>query len=130
MAFVTLEDETGKIETVFFPKTYESFKDLLVENRAVYVEGKTNLRDGNLSIIIDLISPEAPKKSSKYKFIIKVPPKTSQTQLMSLNQLLKKNPNGDRGLIILPNGKNIPIGYGVNYSPSLQQQIDEILNLS
>ncbi len=130
MAFLTLEDETGKIETVLFPKTYESFKDLLVENRAIYIEGKTNLREGNLSIIIDLISFEAPKKSSKYNFIIKVPPKTSQTQLMSLNKLLKKNPNGDRGLIILPNGKNIPIGYGVNYSPSLQQQIDEILNLS
>jgi DNA polymerase-3 subunit alpha len=129
MSFLTLEDETGKIETVLFPKTYESFKDLLTENRAVYVEGKTNLRDGALSVLIDLISSEAPRKSAKYKFVIKVPPKTSQTQLMALNKLLKNNPNGHRGLIILPNGKNIPIGYGVNYSKELQQQIDEILNL-
>jgi len=129
MAFVTLEDETGKIEAVLFPKTYESFKDLLVENKPVYIEGKTNLREGVLSVMIDLLSTDAPQKTTKYHFVIKVPPKTSQTQLMALNKLLKNNPNGHRGLIILPNGKNISIGYGVKYSKELQQQIDEILNL-
>ena len=47
---------------------------------------------------------------------------------MELNHLLKDNPNGHRGLIVLPNGKQIPLSYGVKYSPSLQKQIDSILN--
>jgi hypothetical protein len=46
---------------------------------------------------------------------------------MKLNSLLKNNPNGHRGLIILPNGKNLPLSYGVNYNQELQEQIDSIL---
>ncbi len=127
MAFLTLEDETGKIEAVVFPKIFDSVESILAENKAYYIEGKTNLREGNLSILIDSISLDAPKNSSKYDFVITVPKTASQNQLMNLNTLLKNNPNGHRGLIILPNGKNIPLNYGVNYTEDLQKQIDKIL---
>jgi DNA polymerase-3 subunit alpha len=128
MAFLTLEDETGKIEAVVFPKIFESVESILAENKAYYIEGKTNLREGSLSILIDSISLEPPKNSSKYDFVITVPKTASQNQLMNLNTLLKNNPNGHRGLIILPNGKNIPLNYGVNYNENLQKQIDAILS--
>jgi DNA polymerase-3 subunit alpha len=127
MAFLTLEDETGKIEAVVFPKIFEEVKNILAENKAFYIEGKTNLREGNLSILIDLISLDPPKNSSKYDFVITVPKSANQSQLMELNSLLKNNPNGHRGLIILPNGKNIALNYGVNYNENLQEQINNIL---
>jgi len=47
---------------------------------------------------------------------------------MELNQLLKSHQNGHRGLIILPNGKELPLSYGVNYNQSLQEEINKILN--
>ena len=128
MAFVTLSDETGKMETVMFPKTYQIAGEMLAENKGVYIEGKTNIREGELSVLIDIISEEPPKGSSKYDFIVTVPDGTNQSKLMELNNLLKRNPNGHRGLIILPNGKNIPLTYGVNYNEDLQKQIDSILN--
>lgn len=127
MAFVTLEDETGTIEAVVFPKIYEKIEPILVENKAVYIEGKTNIREGSLSILIDLIDEKAPSNTNKYDFVITVPQSTTQGQLMKLNQLLKNNPNGHRGLIILPNGKNIPLTYGVNYNQKLQDEINSIL---
>ena len=127
MAFLNLEDETGKIEAVIFPKTFDIVENILSENKAFYIEGKTNLREGSLSILIDVIDPKPPENSSKHDFVITVPKSANQTQLMALNSLLKKNPNGHRGLIILPNGKNIPLNYGVNYSEDLQKQIDDIL---
>lgn len=127
MAFVTLEDETGSIEAVIFPKIYEQVVSLLSENKAVYIEGKINIREGSPSLIVDLMSEEAPQNSNKYDFVINVPQSASQKQLMQLNTLLKNNPNGHRGLIILPNGKNLPLSYGVNYNDKLQQQIDTIL---
>lgn len=127
MAFVTLEDETGTIESVVFPKTYERIVNLLEENKAVYIEGKVNIREGSLSILIDSLTDKAPENSSKYDFVITVPKTASQSQLMKLNTLLKNNPNGHRGLIILPNGKNLPLSYGVNYNKDLQKQIDDIL---
>ena len=127
MAFLSLEDETGKIEAVLFPKTFETAESILAENKAYYIEGKTNLREGVLSIMVDTISLTPPQNSVKYDFVINVPKTASQTKLMELNNLLKKNPNGHRGLIILPNGKNIPLSYGVNYNENLQKQIDNIL---
>jgi len=127
MAFLTLEDETGTIESVVFPKTYERIVNLLAENKAVYIEGKVNIRDGGLSILIDTLNENPPQTASKYDFVITVPPTASQQQLMKLNSLLKNNPNGHRGLIILPNGKNLPLSYGVNYNDDLQKQIDDIL---
>ncbi len=127
MAFLSLEDETGKIEAVLFPKTFDTIEKILTENKPFYIEGKTNLREGNLSILIDSLSMEAPNTSPKYDFVITVPKSANQTQLMDLNNLLKKNPNGHRGLIILPNGKNIPLNYGVAYNQKLQKEIDNIL---
>ena len=127
MAFVTLEDETGNIEAVVFPKTYEQMSSFIAENKVVYIEGKINVREGTPSILIDLISEDIPKTKNKYDFVINVPKNASQSQLMQLNSLLKSNPNGHRGLIILPNGKNLPLSYGVNYNDKLQQLIDTIL---
>ena len=127
MAFITLEDETGTIEAVVFPKTYERMSNFLIENKVIYIEGKINIREGTPSILIDFISEDVPNTKNKYDFVINVPKSASQGQLMKLNTLLKNNPNGHRGLIILPNGKNIPLTYGVNYNEKLQQQIDTIL---
>jgi DNA polymerase-3 subunit alpha len=127
MAFVTLEDETGSIEAVIFPKIYDKVSDLLEENKAVYIEGKINIRDDNPSILVDVLTNQVPENSSKYDFVINIPKTATQNQLMKLNSLLKNNPNGHRGLIILPNGKNLPLSYGVNYNQELQEQIDSIL---
>ena len=46
---------------------------------------------------------------------------------MDLNRLLKNNPNGHRGVIIMPTGKEIPLPYGVKYNLDLQKEIDLIL---
>lgn len=39
MAFVTLEDKTGKAEVIVFPKTYEKYRALLKEDSIIVVEG-------------------------------------------------------------------------------------------
>jgi DNA polymerase III subunit alpha len=129
MAFVTLEDSLNQIEGVIFPRAFESYENILVENKALYFEGKISLRDEQKSIMIDIISETLPDSVKKYDFVIEVPKGTSQTQLMDLNNLLKKNPDGHHGLIVLPNGKNIPVPYGVKYNNELQLQINTILKL-
>lgn len=127
MAFITFEDTSNLIEAVIFPKAYEIFKNLLIENRPLYIEGKISLRDDQKSVLVDSLSENLPENVSKFDYTIEVPSGTTQSQLMNLNNLLKKNPNGHRGIIILPNGKNITVPYGVNYTSKLQQEIAEIL---
>jgi DNA polymerase-3 subunit alpha len=129
MAFVTLEDESGQIDSVIFPKAYEAVASFIQENIPVYLEGKISLRNDEKSILIDTISQTLPQNVQTYDFVIEVPASTSQSQLMDLNRLLKNNPNGHRGLIILPNGKKIPLTYGVRYTPDLQTQINQILSI-
>ncbi len=130
MAFLGLEDTSGTITGVLFPKSYEQFQDKLIENRAYYLEGKVNIRNDELSILIDSLSDQPPQNAPKYDFTIVVPKGTTQSQLLELNTLLKTNPNGHKGLIILPNGKNIALGYGINYNAQLQEQIDKILKIA
>ena len=45
MAFVTLEDNTGSMEVVVFPKTYELTEELIQEDRKVFVYGRVQMSD-------------------------------------------------------------------------------------
>ena len=45
MAFVTLEDNTGSMEVVVFPKTYELTEELIQEDKKVFVYGRVQMND-------------------------------------------------------------------------------------
>jgi DNA polymerase-3 subunit alpha len=127
MAFLSLEDNSGQLEAVVFPKAFEEFHELLTDNRPLFFEGKVSQKDDQKSVLVDLVSENLPENTKTYDFVIEVPKGTTQTQLMKVNHLLKQNPNGHSGQIILSNGKNIPIPYGVNYTPALEAEIANIL---
>ncbi len=56
MAFMTLGDEKGVgIECVVFPKIYEIYRNILVVDNVILVQGKINTRDDKLALIIDKI---------------------------------------------------------------------------
>ncbi|HEX5430269.1 MAG TPA: DNA polymerase III subunit alpha [Patescibacteria group bacterium] len=53
MAFAYIEDKTGSVEALFFPTTYSQFKDLLVEEKILLLEGKVNDKDGIPKFLVD-----------------------------------------------------------------------------
>jgi DNA polymerase-3 subunit alpha len=53
MAFITLYDDTGTIEAVLFPKTFEKLKQLLEVNQAIIAKGTIANRDDSMSFLID-----------------------------------------------------------------------------
>ncbi|MBE7077057.1 MAG: DNA polymerase III subunit alpha [Clostridiales bacterium] len=55
MAFMKLEDLTGKFEVVVFPKVYEKFSEILGNDKVVAIKGRFSLRDGKVSISADNI---------------------------------------------------------------------------
>lgn len=130
MAFINFDDGTATMEGVIFPKIYEIYKDIIEENKGLYVEGKISLRDDKKSIIVDSVSEKLPQNVNTYDFIINIPNGTSSSTLMKLDRLLKKNPNGHRGLLVLPNNKEIKLNYGVNYTPNLEAEVKELLSHS
>ena len=53
MLFITLEDQTDKLEVVAFPRIVASKPDLFQENKIVFVSGSVNTRDGVPKLICD-----------------------------------------------------------------------------
>ena len=45
MAFVTLEDLVGSVEVIVFPRDYEKYRDLLVEDNKVFIQGRTSVEE-------------------------------------------------------------------------------------
>ena len=45
MAFATLEDMTGQVECLIFPRVYEKYQALLTEDAAVVISGKISVRE-------------------------------------------------------------------------------------
>lgn len=58
MAFITLEDLFGVIEVIIFPRDYEKYKHLLVEDNKILIRGKTNVEeDRDAKLICSEIVP-------------------------------------------------------------------------
>lgn len=65
MAFITVEDLIGSVEVIIFPKDYEKYSSLLVEDKKVFVEGRTSVEeDKNGKLICERIRSfdDVPKK--------------------------------------------------------------------
>ena len=57
MAFVTLEDLSGKAEVVFFSDAYAKCRDLVVQDGVILVEGRLSRRNGTMSVQADRAAP-------------------------------------------------------------------------
>ena len=56
MMFVTLEDETGSVETLVFPNSLEQTREKWQEGKIVIVEGKASDKDGSPKVICDIVT--------------------------------------------------------------------------
>ena len=58
MAFITLEDMTGQMEGLVFPKIYERYQAYLTQDAIVVVRGHLSLREEEAAkLIVDSITP-------------------------------------------------------------------------
>jgi DNA polymerase-3 subunit alpha len=67
MAFLEIEDETGKVDVTVFPSTYNRFKHLLEEEEEetlLLVTGKTEKREGRVKLTADKLELVAAEESS------------------------------------------------------------------
>lgn len=53
MAFIKIEDKTGSIEVVVFPRIYQTLRENLIKDRAVIVSGRVDNKEDRLTIIAE-----------------------------------------------------------------------------
>ena len=60
MEFLTFEDETGLVETTFFPEVYRACAHLLRSGRGYLVSGLVEEDYGALTVTVDKVIPARP----------------------------------------------------------------------
>jgi len=132
MAFATLEDETGRVEVVVFPRVYADFKEFWVKDKIVVVEGRIEQREETISVVAEK-GYQAETDNEKYDFVIRVPQKTSPKTLVELNRLLKENPGESRGVLIFENTggeiKKLELQFGVDFNDGLRRKVESLLKV-
>jgi DNA polymerase-3 subunit alpha len=57
MAWVTLEDLSGSIEAVIFPKLYKEHGKTLAPGACILIKGTVSVRNGDVSLTIENLKP-------------------------------------------------------------------------
>lgn len=135
MAFLTLEDRTGKIPVVVFPKLFEQEKNILVPDAVVLLKGKVDYREDEMQLIAEAVSsPDITELNHTATGVHKeifIPRKTSPETLQELGKLLKSKPGSESVVVLIPNGskpERMVLPYGVNWDNKLEKEIAKLLN--
>ncbi len=74
MAFVTIEDLTGKIEVLVFPKMYAQFKPYLVEDSIIKLDGKLSFReDEEPKVLLNSAMPLSEARTQAKRLYLRFP---------------------------------------------------------
>ncbi len=115
MAFVTLEDLTGSVEVITFPKTYESYSDLLGEDSKVFIQGRVSQEEAKDSKLIarTVVPFDAMPRELWIRFGTKEEYLQGEKDLM---KLVDENGGRDQVVIYIQNPKamkRLPAGQGI-----------------
>lgn len=148
MAFVGMEDKTGTVELVVFPKAYELAVDLWEPDRILAVSGKVSFKDrdgrmtSDLKIMVDTANlidydrakghkprKKAEKPSSGADLILRVPNLTDTELLMNIRKLLTSSPGNQEAYLDIASSppKKLRLPYRVLVTDDLKSQLTELL---
>ena len=129
MAFITIEDLTGTVEVIIFPKDYERYQRYLTEDEKIFVIGRaTTEEEQNGKIICErIVSFEETEKELWLKF----PDKEGyEKEEQHLSRLLYESDGRDEVVIYIENPKSMKrLGKNrcVSATPQLLSQLYEFL---
>lgn len=134
MAIVSLEDLSGTVETLVFPRTFQKFSNLVRVDSMVFITGRLSMRDEEPKLLADELIPLEEVKSRFTKAIL-INLSTSgldKPLLDSLKNIISRH----RGRIPVllsfqqPAGKRVSVSCGKNYGVKLDKALfEEIENL-
>lgn len=138
MANITLEDMTGPMTVVFFPKRYEVCKDFLEKDRIVIIKGRASVRD---RIVEDDDTPATvevqgesvtPVETRQVVHVQKVHVRLTaarRAELMTMRQLFAANPGSAPLLFHIQNNgieEKVLAGIRVDINPTLLQEVSAV----
>ncbi len=128
MAFAKIDDGTGMLDVVIFPKLYAQTKELWVEQRPVLITGKIELRDEAVNMLADSIETVETIKGKGGELKISIPIGTEATKLKALKELLEQNKGNQKALLLFDGTKQeVVIPFTISWNQDLSRKIASLL---
>ncbi len=139
MAFVKVEDDTGSVDLVVFPKLYKATRDIWVTAKPLLISGKIDNRDDSTSLIVESIETKETVKdtldsvyapvSPSAKVFIKIPANVTAEKLNSLKSVLVAN-RGDQevSLVFEKNNKSMDLPIRISWTEEIARKIAQIFD--
>lgn len=132
MAFAKVEDETGSIELVVFPKIFKSTRDFWTEGQPLLILGKVDVRDETPSLLVEGIETLTSLSEKKLREVfIKVPKSVDASHLRHLKELLTQNLGDQTAYLVFGGdgggGKRVRLPFKITWNETLAKEITHIL---
>lgn len=106
MSFGSLDDGSGMVEFVLFPRAYKEYGKLIETDNVVLMKGKLALRDGKFSLQVEKVRKPDVDVSSQVlpQNTLTIPRGTSKEALQAIGKYLKTRTGDESLTVIIPNG--------------------------
>ena len=134
MCFVKLQDTTGSVDIIIFPRVYETAKNIIILDQIIVAYGKLEISEDSTTFIaskITLLENEAKEEIEKNQdFDIIIPKSADRILLAKIYELLKSNPGNLSTFLLLPQdndkSRRIPVPFGINKSDQLEKRLTNL----
>lgn len=129
MAFLSVEDKTGNVDVIVFPKTYDEVKDTFKPDTPLLLAGRVSFRNEQFAIIYQkAMYIDEEKFSSKFDgIILKITKNHKQKEINELKEYIRQNP-GDTPVKIIVTQKGqantIELKNGINITDKGKEYIE------
>ncbi len=127
MAFVRVEDGTGSLELVVFPKIFRVTRDVWVDYKPLLISGRVDAREETPALIVEAIETIDALRDRPREVFINIPKEADTSRLKELKSLLILN-SGDQFVTLVFEGKQkIRLPIKISWSENLARLISEVL---
>ncbi len=135
MAFVTIEDLHGAVEATVFSRVYTSVSDLLVEDKAIFIQGQVQKDEQSVKILAEKVvamdkAEETWTASIHFKVEIS---RTDRSALVRLHEIFKKHTGSCQAYLHLCSADNtdaiiaLPNSMKLRAGGALMREVNELL---
>ncbi len=131
MCFLKLQDTTGSIEVIVFPRVFLEARSLILLDQIVVISGRLDIGEGSMVLIASGVVPLENSSSPIFEdevFEIKIPKDADRQLLARIYQLLKENSGEIPAYLLLPGDgqsiRRVPIPFGVYTNGDLARELE------
>lgn len=131
MCFLKLQDMSGTIEVIVFPRTYELARSIIAPDQIVVVSGKLEPNEETPIVIageVTLLDSERDYETLDDDYLnITLPKDTDRILLSKIYEVLKESPGKMTTYLVIPGSdsanRKIPVPFTINRSQDLENQL-------